>query len=365
MEIRVKKDELLTGVDIVSKAVKEKSPMPILECILFTVIDDEIRLMANDTEFSIETVIKGDIKETGMVAIDAKTLTGLVKKLPNDDVLIITDEKAAAIKCGKLKANVPVRDGSGFPAVPVVSRETAVKISQFSLREIIRQTIFCSDDKKANKMMGAELFNISGNRLNVTALDGCRIAFRSIELKDSYEDRTAVIPSKALKDLSSIIPGGVNDEVEICFTDNHVLFGFDATTVVARLVDGKYFDTAKMLNMSYSTQVKVNKRELLESIDRSTLFLSNIDKQPVVVDITGNTLEWKITSSHGSMTEDLDVSTSGNDLKIGFNPKFLMEALKAIDDEEVTLHLESAKMPAAIKDDAESYVYFILPVNFQ
>lgn len=364
MEIIVSKDELSKGVNTVNKAVPNRTTMSILECILFEVANGEIKLTANDMEMGIETSIDGEIKENGIVAIDAKMLTELVKKLPDNDVSIKTENAMAHIKCGKLKADIPMRDGEDYPRIPTIARGNAVTISQFSLREIIRQTIFSTSENDANKMMGGELFDISGNKLKVTALDGHRIAVRTVELRDSFDDKKVIIPAKTLNEISRVVPGGVNEDVSIFFSDNHALFEFEKTTVVTRLVDGDYFNTDKMTSMDFGTKVKVNKREFLESIDRSTLFLSPTDKKPVIMDFNGNVLEWSIKTSSGAMSEDLEITKTGDDMKIGFNPRLVIDALRVIDDEEITLHLINPKMPCAIKDDKGSYLYLVLPVNF-
>lgn len=364
MEIIVSKDELSKGVNIVNKAVPSRTTMAILECILFEATNGEIKLTANDMEMGIETSIDGEIRDNGIVAIDAKMLTELVKKLPDNDVSIKTENTIAHIKCGKVKADIPMRSGENYPGIPTVEKDNVVTISQFSLREIIRQTIFSTSENDANKMMSGELFDISGNKLRVTALDGHRIAIRTVELRDSFDDKKAVIPAKTLNEISRVIPGGINEDVNIFFTNNHALFEFDRTTVVTRLVDGDYFATDKMTDMDFGTRVTINRKDFLESIDRSTLFLSATDKKPVIMDISDNTLEWSVKTTSGAMSEDLEVVKTGEDMKIGFNPRFMIDALKVIDDEEVTLHLINPKMPCAIKDEKGSYLYLVLPVNF-
>lgn len=365
MEIIVSKEELSKGVNIVNKAVPSRTTMAILECILFEAVNGEIRLTANDLEMAIETVITGEIKENGIVAIDAKMLTELVKKLPDDSVSIKTDGAVAHIKCGKLKADIPMRDGADYPKVPVVTRGEVIHISQFSLKEIIRQTIFAADENNnANKLMGGELFYISGNSLKVTALDGHRIAIRSIELKADFGEKKVVVPAKALNEINKILPGDSSKDVNIYFTDNHGLFEFGDTTVVTRLLDGDYFNVDRTLKIDFTTKVTVNKKDFLESIDRSTLFLSPTDKKPVIMDFNGNVLEWSIKTSSGAMSEDLEITKTGEDMKIGFNPRLVIDALRVIDDDEITLHLINPKMPCAIKDDKGSYLYLVLPVNF-
>ncbi len=150
----------------------------------------------------------------------------------------------------------------------------------------------------------------------------------------------------------------------LSFTDNHVVFEFDNTIVVSRLIEGEYFRIDQMLSSDYETKVKINKKELLSCIDRATLLVKEGDKKPIIINIMDEVMELRIKSQLGSMNEEIMISKEGKDLLIGFNPKFLIDALRVIEDEEVTIYLMNAKAPCFIRDEKESYVYLILPVNF-
>ena len=153
-------------------------------------------------------------------------------------------------------------------------------------------------------------------------------------------------------------------EVLIYFSTNHILFEFDNTIVVSRLIEGEYFRISQMLSSDYETKVHINKKELLNCIDRATLLVKEGDKRPIIIQIGDDTMELKIQSQLGSMDEEIFITKEGKDLLIGFNPKFLIDALRVIDDEEVTLYFMNSKAPCFIKDEKETYVYLILPVNF-
>ena len=245
MRIICKKSNLVKGVSIVSKAVPSKTTMPILECILIDATTDVIKLTANDMELGIETTIDGIIDSRGIIALNAKIFSEIVRKLPDNDVVIEADA-----------------------------------------------------------------------------------------------------------------------EVEISFTKNHIVFEFDRTLVVSRLIEGEYFRIDQMLSSDYETRVHVNKKELLDCIDRATLLIKEGDKKPIIIDIKNESMELKIKSQIGSMDELIFCTKDGKDLMIGFNPKFLIDALRVIEDEEVDLYFMNAKAPCFIKDENQSYIYLILPVNF-
>ncbi len=365
MKITCSKSELVKGVNTVSKAVPSKTTMPILECILIKASDDEIKLTANDTELGIETKITGNIAETGMIALDARIFSDIVRKLPDNDVTIETDESfCASITCEKAEFHISGHSGEEFTFLPDVEKEDSIEISQFMLREMIRQTIFSIADNESNKMMTGELFEIKDNNLRIVSLDGHRISIRKIELKEPAGDKKLVVPGKTLIEISKILSGELDSPVLISYTNNHIVFEFDETKVVSRLIEGDYFKIDQMLSSDYDTKVQVNKKELSDCIDRATLLVKEGDKKPIIINIQDGSMELSISSQLGSMNEEIAIEKEGKDLLIGFNPKFLLDALRVIDDEEVTLYLMNAKAPCFIRDEEESYIYLILPVNF-
>ena len=365
MKLVCSKSNLLNGVQIVSKAVSNKTTMSILECIMVDASKGAITLTANDMDLGIETIIDGEILEKGVIALDAKIFLEIVRKLPDSDITIETDSSYKIfITCEKAKFTIIGKSGEDFSYLPIVEKEDSIIISQFTLKEIVRQTIFSISDNDNNKLMTGELFEINGDELKVVSLDGHRISIRKIQLKENYEAKKVVVPGKTLNEVSKILPGGAESDVTISFTSKHIVFEFDNTTVVSRLIEGEYFKIDQMLSSDYETKVKINKKELLNCIDRATLLVKEGDKKPIIINILDGSMELKINSILGSMNEDIDIEKQGKDLMIGFNPKFLIDALRVIDDEEVELYMVNPKAPCFIKNPEESYIYLILPVNF-
>lgn len=365
MKLICSKSKLLQGVNIVLKAVPSKTTMSILECILIDASSGVIKFTSNDMELGIETIIDGDIIIGGMVAIDAKIFSDIIRKLPDNEVVIETDENfRTTITCEKAIFTISGKSGEDFSYLPVIEKNKFIYLSQFTLKEVIRQTIFSISDNDNNKLMTGELFEVSQNQLKVVSLDGHRISIRKIELKDSFDDIKVVVPGKTLNEISKILSGGIDDEVRIFFTNNHIVFEFDNTVVVSRLIEGEYFKIDQMLSSDYETKFIINKREFLDCIDRATLLVKEGDKKPIIINITDGDMELKISSVVGSMNENIDITKEGKDIMIGFNPKFLIDALKVIDDEEVKIYMVNPKAPCFIRDDEEKYTYLILPVNF-
>ena len=365
MKFTCSKSNLLTGVQIVSKAVPNKTTMSILECILVDATSDIIKLTANDMELGIETVIEGNIIEKGIIALDAKLFLEIVRKLPDNDITVESDASyKTTITCEKSKFNIIGKPGDDFTYLPKIEKLDSIMVSQFTLKEIIRQTIFSIADNDTNKLMTGELFEVNDNILKVVALDGHRISVRKIALKNSYDNKKVVVPGKTLNEVSKILPGDADKDVVIFFTDKHIVFEFDNTVVVSRLIEGDYFNIDHMLSSDYETKVKINKKEFYDCIDRATLLVKEGDKKPIILNITDESLELKISSTIGSMNESIDIAKNGKDLMIGFNPKFLIDALRVIDEEEIDIYLVNPKTPCFIKDKENKYTYMILPVNF-
>lgn len=365
MKIVCSKSNLLNGVNIVSKAVPSKTTMSILECILIDASKGEIKLTANDMELGIETVIDGEIMEKGIIALDAKIFQEMVRKLPDNDVTIETDSTyKATITCEKAKFNIVGKSGEDFSYLPQIERSESIIVSQFTLKEIIRQTIFSIADNFTNKILTGELFEINEDVLKVVSSDGLRVSLRKIHLKNSYPAKKVIVPGKTLSEISKILTGDVESDVNIFFTDKHILFEFDNTTVVSRLIEGEYLKIDNILSADYETKLQLNKREFLSCIDRSTLLIKEGDKKPIILNILDDVMELKMNSIVGSLDEEIDITKTGKDLMIGFDPKFLIDALKVIDDEEIEIKLLNSKAPCFIKDDEENYIYLILPVTF-
>ena len=365
MKLICSKSELLKSVNISLKAVPSKTTMPILECILIDASSGNIKFTSNDMELGIETQVKGIVEERGIVALDAKIFADIIRKLPDNDVIISTDERLnTTIVCEKAKFTIPGKDGEDFSYLPVIEKNDCITISQFTLKEVIRQTIFSIAANENNKLMTGELFEIKNNIMKVISLDGHRIAIRKITLKDSYSDKKVIVPGKTLSEISKILSGETEDMVDIFFAENHIVFEFDDTVVVSRLIEGEYFRIDQMLSSDYETKIHVNKREFLDCIDRASLLVIEGDKKPIIIDISDGSMQLTIHSQIGSMDEDVDIEKEGKDILIGFNPRFLMDALRVIDDEEITIYLVNPKAPCFIKDEEENYIYLILPVNF-
>lgn len=365
MKIICSKANLQRGINIVSKAVPSKTTMSILECILIDANTDVIRMMANDLELGIETAVDGEIEEHGVIALDAKLFLDIVRELPDNDVVIETkNDFKTTITCKKTKNHIIGKSGEDFSYLPTLEKGSPVQISEFGLKEIIQQTIFSIADNDSNRMMTGELFSVEGDRLRVVSLDGHRISVRKVGLRESYEPQSAIVPGKTLQEICKILPDSASDFVQIYFLKNHIVFEFENTTVVSRLIEGEYFDVDRMLSPPYETKVTINRKDFIESINRALPYIREGDKKPILLNIEDGEITLKINSFAGSFQEELPIKLEGNELLIAFNPRFFLEVLRTINEDEVEMYMLDQKSPCIIRDGEETYIYLILPVNF-
>lgn len=365
MKIVCSKSDLLNGVSIVSKAVSSKTTMSILQCILIKTDNNVITLTGNDMELGIETKVNGQIFEEGNVAIEAKFFSEIVRKLPDSEITIESDERfVTKITCENAKFQLIGKDGEEFSALPSINRDNSIVISDFSLKELIRKTIFCIGVNASNQIMSSEFIHVNGDKLEIVALDGHRIAYRKITLKESYDDIKVIVPGKTLGEIEKILSGDTEKDIVIFFDKNHILFEMGETLVVSRLVEGAYFDYEKMLTTDYETKIVVNKKDIYNSIDRGTLLLREGEKKPIIFEVNDTFIHLTIRTMFGSLDENVSVNKSGKDIDIAFNPSFFMDTLKVIDEDEINVYMMSPKNPCIIKNDEGSYIYLILPVNF-
>lgn len=365
MKITASKQELMKSLGIVLRAVPARTTMNILYCILIDATVDTIRFTANDMEIAIETVVEGTIEERGLICLDAKMFSEIVRKMPEEDITIeVGSDFRTTISCENSVFHIMGKDTTEFSPLPAIDRQNPVVLNQFQLREMIRQTIFSISINDANRIMTGEFMQIRENEIRLVGLDGHRIAIRRLILDKVYENREVILPGKTMNEIGKILTGETEDEVKLYFTKNQVLFELDSTLVVTRLIEGVYFRVDQMLSNDYETKVTVRKSELTSAVDRAMLFTSEADKRPLVLTVGSDSMNLRISSQEGSMSDDVGITMEGKELKIGFNPKFILDALRVIDDEDIQIFFLNSKAPCFIRDEAQSYIYMVLPVNF-
>ncbi len=367
MNLKFQKAQLVNALSIVMKAVSTKTSSVILESILISASDNRVVLDATDTELSIQTEVDAVIVKAGGVVLNAKLFSEIVRKFDSTESLIeldVDNDFKTIIKCEQAVFNIMGIDPVEFIPMPKIDRDAFISLSQFSLKEVIRQTEFSTAISDINRMMGGELIDVKNNVAKFVTLDGHRMSIRNIELMGEYEDQKCVVPIKSLQEVMRIIDSDTQKNVNIYFSKDHILFEFDKTLVLSRILDGEFFRIESMLSNDYDTKVNVSRLKLQSAIEQSMILIRENEHKPMILDIENGMLKLSVNSSLGFMDAKVNIEKSGSDLKIAFNPKFLVDALKVIDDDFVNIYFTNAKSPCFIRDDKNTYTYLILPVNF-
>ncbi len=364
MKISCFKYDLLAGINIALRAVPVRTTLPILECLLIDACEDKITISANDNDMAIECAVNGSIEMPGKIAIDARIFSEIVRKLPENIIFIETDPNhKMKIKCETSEFNLSGHNGDEFPEFPQFSESNKVGLSQFTLKELIRTTIFSIAPNDNNSIMRGELFEVENGKIKVVSLDGHRISIRTEQLGEDTDPFKVIVPGKTLNEICRVLTGEKNDSVEIDFDKKFIKFSFSNTMVVSRLIDGEYFNVNKMISSDYETAVKINRSALLDEVERAYTLTRESERKPIVMEIKEGDMFLELTSSIGSMYGRVDIRKEGKDQIIGFNPKFFIDVLKAVDDEKIDIYFVNSNSPCFICNEIGNYIYIILPVN--
>jgi len=367
MKFTCDKSLLINNINIVSKAVSSRTTLPILECILLSADKSGIKMTGNDLEMGIETsYIEAEVIEEGSIAIEAKLFSEIIKRLPDNGWVIIevSPDNLVLIKCGKAEFKIMGLPGDEFPVIPNVERNNEYKITGQHLRDMIRQTIFSVSVDESKPVLTGELFEIDANSLKLVAVDGFRVAFRSLILDGENPDISVVVPGKTLNEISKILPSDSEAKVSICFTDKHMMIQMDECTVVSRLLDGEFLKYKQILEADASTIVKINRDEFLKALERASLISKETKKNPVKLDIERDIIKISSNTETGTSYDELTCEVEGEALSIAFNPKYLIDALKVIDDDDTYMQFTTALSPCIITGEENcGYKYLVLPLR--
>jgi DNA polymerase III subunit beta len=357
------KQKLQEGVIVSNKAITGKTTMPILEGIYIKASKDELTLIGSDMDVSIETKVEANVEEEGMIVVDSKLFSEIIRKLPNSDVRIETlDNDIIQITCQKSTFNLVYMNGEDYPALPKINENLSIEVPQNILKNMIKGTSFAIAQDETRPILQGILFEVKDKQLNLVALDGYRLAVRS-EFLDNDNNIEVVIPGKTLNEVSRILED-VSNIVKITFTDNHILFNLNNTKVISRLLDGKFVNYSSLLPQEYKILVEVNKQELQNCIERASLMSKDSNSNLIKLDFNEDNAVITSNSQLGKVREELNINLQGDELQIAFNSRYLLDVLKNIDEDEIVMEMTSSVSPCVIKcKDSSNSRYLVLPVR--
>ena len=370
MKIVCYKDTILKAINSVVKGVASKTTMPILEGILIQTNDNEIKLTTYDLEIGIEYVMECDVKEQGSTVVNAIMFSEIIRKLPDTEIHIsVNDKNLLEIECEGSLYKLATMNPEEFPELPKIEVENSIEVDQNVLKNMIRKTIFAVSTEESRPIFTGCLFEIENNKLTLVSVDGFRLALRSIFLNKQSNDFKAVIPGKTLNEVNKII-SDTFEPVKIGVSKNQALFEMDNCKVVTRILDGEFLNYKNVIPSNWETRVRVNKANIQNSFERISLIsASTVEKEkkyPVKVQVDIGKVTISCTNQTGDAKEELFVSTEGKNLEAGFNPKYFLDSLKAIEDEDVFVEFGSSISPCLVKSTENSdYTYMILPIRLK
>ena len=364
------KDKILKALNSVVKGVASKTTMPILEGILIQTNDKEIKLTTYDLELGIEYIMECDVKEQGSTVVNATMFTEIIRKLPDSEINIgLNENNLLTIECEGALYKLATMNPEEFPELPKIEIENSISLEQSALKNMIRKTIFAVSTEENRPIFTGCLFEIKNNKLNVVAIDGFRLALRTINIPVPVNDFKAVIPAKTLNEVNKILTDSF-DMVKIGVAKNQAVFEMENCKIVTRILDGEFLNYSTVIPSSWQTRIRVEKENLQNSFERISLIsASSIEKEkkyPVKVSVDIGKLTILCTNQTGDAKEELFISTEGQNLEAGFNPKYFLDSLKAIDEEEVYIEFGTNVSPCLIKSvENNDYVYMILPIRLK
>lgn len=368
MEIIVKKENIQSSLNIVSKALK-RSIQSIYDCILIDATENNIQLICMDgKEIVIKTELFGEIKEKGKALIEGDKILKIVRPMPENGIINIKtkENKECIIKCGQnIEQNIFIKDENLYPNIQNINKDVKISINEYKFKKLIEKTLF-SYDKNQNSdniILKGIFFNIDNEKLIAKSMNGYILSITNELLVKKYDNKKVIIPGSAIEELNKIIKGDVDKEINIYIKDKNVSFEFNNTIFTTTIISGSYIETDKILKTEYSTKVLINRSDFIESLNRSKTFTNDSDKKPVVLDIKENEMNIDLSSSDGKSHEKINIKKTGKDLMIAFNTNYFLDILNVIQDEEVALYFSGSKQPVIIKDKQESYTYLLTAVN--
>lgn len=356
---------LSDSINIVSKAVAVKSPIPHLEGILLTAKGGTVTLLSNNLEISIKTSVSANISEEGSIVLNSKMFSDIIRKLPQDVCEVTTNEKNnVSIVCKNADYKIVGLNADEFPQPPQIAKKSSITLKSEKLREIIGKTLFAVSLDNARKILTGSLYEIENNNLTVVAVDGYRLALTKMELDGSHEDAKFIIPGKTQSEISKIISGSDEEDIVISFSDNYALIEGEGITVTSRLIEGEFFSYRNTIPSESKYIVKTDCYAFSKAIERVEPIIDEVSKNCVRFKFGDGKITIGCETVLGKVNDIVECDYYGEELEIGFNYRYLHDAVSRCDCEEIELKMNSPFNPLIINStEDDSYLFMVLPVR--
>ena len=361
MRFRCMRSDLSNAVSNVSRAVSAKATIPALEGVLIKAYNGNLEISGYDLEIGIVTVIEATVIEEGEIVVSARLFNDIIRKLPEEIVNIETDERMITyINSGAADYQIVGINSTEYPDLPNVDEISGITVNAEILKNMIRQTVFATSDNMAKPIYTGSLFEIKGRIFRIVAVDGFRMAIR-VENVDSDIEAKFVVPSKTQNEILKLITDPKKD-VNIIVGQRHIIFKIENYSIVSRLLEGNFLDY-KMPESS-STEFVINTRILASSVERMALLTNEKIQSPVRCSITADEIKLSCSTTVGRANDMISASVVGKDVEIGFNNRYLLDALKNAETDEVKIMLNGSLQPMIIRPvNGDSFTFLVVPMR--
>ena len=364
MKITVNREMLSEALSNLQRAVTPRSSLPILEGVLLSAETGKLTLMAYNMEISMKKEIPVNCDEEGDIVISAKILFEIIRKVKGDFITLEVDERLVChIKCGVSSFDIMGMDSADFPEMPNVAENDTVTISSELLKNMVRQTVFAvSQMEGIRPVLTGINFEVSENNIRLVAIDGNRMAIRSAKIENP-KNLEFVVSGRAISEAVKII-GEEDENIIIKVGSRNISFDIDGYVMTSRLLDGKYIEYRRSIPETFAQEIKVNVSEIIEVIERiSLVILNDQTKSPIRCSFEQDVVTFTCSSAVGRATDTLPIDLIGNEFEIGFNSRYLIDALKATESEEVIIRFNGSAAAAVITPvDGDDFIYLVLPM---
>lgn len=357
--------DLVKHISIAQRAISNRTTMNILECIHFEARGDELILSATDLEISIETRVKCQVIEEGETVISASIIGNIFRKLPSEEASLSKTDNVLDIDCADSHFHLQVTESEEFPALPQVDTSSETVLYNDVLRNAIQETEFATSLDESKLALTGIYFERKADEIRFVALDGYRLAVRRVPLgNDQAEmDYSVIIPKRAMTEVSRIFTS--EGETKIRLVPGHISFENETTKLFSRLIDKKYLDYEQIVSSEKKTSVYISRKDLQNALERASLLAKEERANLIKLTFEDSRLQIESNSEIGHVNEQVDIEKEGDDVKIAFNAKYLLEGIRALDVDRIHLYLNGTLNPMVIRpeEDEESYLYLVLPVR--
>ena len=366
MKITCNKQQLVEAVSNVQRAVSTKSSIPALEDILLRARENEMILCGYDLELGMTTSIEASVEQPGNLVLSARLFGDIVRRLPADQVCISSDEKnITAITCGASEFSIVGIPAEEYPEIPAITGETSIDLPHSLLKSMIRQTIFAVADTDAKPIHTGTLFELGGGILRLVSVDGYRLAIRE-EPVQCTEEASFVAPGKTLNEVTKLLGDSEEEALSLLVGRRHILFKIGNYTVISRLLEGEFLDYKSAIPAASGTEVVVNTRRFIESVERVSLLITDRLKSPVRCVFEDDEIKLSCSTAMGRANDQFEAQITGGNVEIGFNNRYLLDALRNADSDEVKVLLNGPLSPMkVVPREGNAFLFLVLPVRLK